>query len=95
MNKTAYTIQRNGQVTLPPALRQEYNLQAGDQVAFRRVKDGWLVTKKEIDPLALLDMMGDMLDAKGISLEELIADGEKIREQLAEEMYGLKLDANN
>lgn len=88
MTQLTYTIQRNGQVTLPPELRAEYKLRQGDQVIFTKGANGWFIVKKEPDPIALLDQLGDMLREKGITMEEILADGEKIREQLFEERYG-------
>jgi AbrB family looped-hinge helix DNA binding protein len=92
MDYGPYTIQENGQVTLPKALRREYNLNKGDEVVFERTSEGWLVRKREADPLKLLDELGAVLAARGITLEELIASGRDIRADIVREQYGLDED---
>ncbi len=94
MSKTTYTVQRNGQVTLPPALREEYGLKEGDQVSFLKNPNGWMIVKQNPDPIALLDQLGDVLKMKGITFEQLVEDGEEIRSQLVEEIYGLTASNN-
>lgn len=88
MIQLTYTIQTDGQVTLPPQLRAEYELEQGDQVIFCKSTNGWFIMKKEPDPIALLDELGEMLRERGITMENVLADGEKIREELFEERYG-------
>lgn len=93
MSKIAYTVQRNGQVTLPPQLRAEYGLKMGDRVKFVRGADGWMIIKQSPDPLELLDQLGEALKEKGITLEELTADGRGIRGDLLRELYDLTADS--
>ncbi len=89
MAKTTYVVQRNGQVTLPPELREEYQLKPGDEVRFIKGAEGWIVAKIDPDPLQLLDQLGDVLKAKGVTLEQLMEDGATIRESLVKEIYNL------
>lgn len=91
MGKTTYIVQRNGQVTLPPELRKEYGLKSGDEVAFLKKAEGWLIIRSEPDPFVLLDQLGQVLKGKGVTLEQLMEDGRGIRAQLAEEIYGLTI----
>jgi len=83
-----YTIQENGQVTLPKELRREYGLRKGDTVVFERTAEGWVVRKEEPDPMKLLDELGALLAARGIALDELIASGRDIRGEIVRERYG-------
>lgn len=85
-----YTIQENGQVTLPKELRREYGLHKGDTVVFERTEEGWIVRKDEPDPMKLLDELGEILAARGITLDELIASGRGIRGEIVRERYGLE-----
>ncbi len=87
-----YTIQENGQVTLPKALRREYKLRKGDEVVFERTEDGWIIRKQEPDPMKLLDELGAALAARGITLDDLIASGRDIREEIVREQYGAESD---
>lgn len=84
-----YTIQENGQVTLPKELRREYGLRKGDTVVFERTDEGWIVRKDEPDPIKLLDELGEILAARGVTLEELIASGRDIRGEIVRERYGV------
>jgi AbrB family looped-hinge helix DNA binding protein len=81
-------VQENGQVTLPKELRQEYRLEKGDTVVFERTENGWLIRKDSADPLRLLDELGAALEARGISLDDLIASGRDIRGELLREKGG-------
>lgn len=85
-----YTIQENGQVTLPKELRREFKLSKGDAVIFERTAEGWLIRKGEPDPMKLLDELGAFLAARGITLNELIASGRDIREEIVHEQYGVE-----
>lgn len=89
MAKKTYVVQRNGQVTLPPELREEYRLKPGDEVRFIKGSEGWIITKINPDPMQLLDQLGEVLKAKGMTLEQLMEDGETIRESLVKEIYDL------
>ena len=83
-----YIIQENGQVTLPKELRREYELNKGDRVVFERTAEGWLIRKEEPDPMKLLDELGSLLAARGVTLDELIASGRDIRSEIVHERYG-------
>ena len=87
--KTTYVVQRNGQVALPLELRKEYSSKTGDEIQFTKDINGWYLKKIEPDPMELLDQLGDLLKAKGITLEQLQSDGSKIRAGLVKEIYGL------
>lgn len=85
-----YTIQENGQVTLPKELRREYGLRKGDTVVFERTEEGWIVRKDEPDPMKLLDELGKILAARGVTLDDLIAAGRDIRGEIVREQYGME-----
>jgi AbrB family looped-hinge helix DNA binding protein len=87
-----YTIQENGQVTLPKALRREYQLRKGDEVVFERIEEGWIIRKQEPDPMKLLDELGTVLAARGITLDELITSGRDIRGEIVREQFGVEPD---
>lgn len=89
VSKKAYTMQENGQVTLPVEFRKKYNLKKGDLLIMKETEHGLLISPKEGLVMKMLDEIGAALKEKGITLEELMESGAEIREQLIREQYGL------
>lgn len=87
--KKIYTIQDNGQVTLPVEFRKKYNLKKGDAIVFKETDEGLVISPREALAMKLLDEIGEALKEKGISLEEMAASGQEIRKELIREKYGL------
>jgi AbrB family looped-hinge helix DNA binding protein len=92
--KKTYTIQENGQITLPIEFRRRYGLKKGDVVVVKETDEGLLISPKEALVMKLLDEIGEGLKARGITLEELIESGREIRGELIREKYGLDPDAD-
>jgi AbrB family looped-hinge helix DNA binding protein len=92
MAKKVYTIQENGQVTLPAEFRKRYGLQKGDVVVFEETEDGLLISPKVLLAAKLMDEIGDALQEKGISLDDLIESGQAIRQEIYDEKYGQEID---
>ena len=92
MTKRTYTIQDNGQITLPVAWRRRYGLKKGDVVVVKETAEGLLINPNEAQVLELLDEIGESLRARGITLEELIQSGREIRQELYEEKYARHSD---
>lgn len=76
-----YSLQKNGQVTLPIDFRRKYDLDEGDQIVFLEVPEGLLLSKKQSLSLKLLDQMRDKLEEQGVTLEDLLQDSQKIKKQ--------------
>jgi antitoxin PrlF len=87
--KQAYTIQENGQVTLPIDFRRKYGLKKGDVVIFKETDDGLLISPREALAMKLLDEIGEALEERGIDLDELIESGREIRADMLKERYGI------
>lgn len=85
--KKAYTIQENGQVTLPMEFRKKYGLKKGDIVVFKETEGGLLISPREALAMKLLDEIGDALKEKGIDLDEMIESGRDIRQEIYDEKY--------
>jgi len=83
VQQTTYSLQRNGQVTLPLNFRRKYNLDEGDQIVFLDVPEGLLISKKQSLSLKLLDQMREKLEEQGITLEDLLQDSQKIKKQMS------------
>ena len=90
VTKKIYTMQDNGQVTLPVEFRKKYNLKKGDAIVFKETEDGLVISPREALAMKYLDEIGDALKGKGITLEDMIASGEEIRKELIREKYGLE-----
>lgn len=90
--KKRYTIQENGQVTLPAEWREKYGLKKGDEIVFEETEQGLVISPREAILLRLLDDIGDELRAEGITLEVLMQDGREMRSKLLKEMYGIEPD---
>jgi AbrB family looped-hinge helix DNA binding protein len=90
--KNVYIIQENGQVTLPIDFRRRYNLQKGDAVVFKETEEGLLISPKEAQVMNLLDEISEGLKARGVTLEELIASGREIRQEIYDEKYASEID---
>ncbi len=69
-------IQKRGQVTVPADLRRKYGLEEGTVVAITEEEGGIKLTPQEVMPADLLERIGQVLNQRGISLKELIADHE-------------------
>lgn len=85
-------IQEKGQVTLPAEVRKHLGLKKGDLVAVVETSEGVLITPQEVVATRALAEIGAALRAEGLTLEEMIARGRTIREQLAREQYDLESD---
>lgn len=90
--KNIYIIQENGQVTLPIEFRRRYNLRKGDAVVFKETPEGLLISPKEALVMKLLDEIDAGLKERGITLDELIASGQKIRQEIYDEKYAAASD---
>ena len=88
MNRAGYVVQQNGQVTLPMELREDLSLKRGDAVTFVKKDGDWVVVKREASTTELLDLLGNMLADKGVTMEDILADSPQIREDLFAELYG-------
>lgn len=87
--QNTYSLQKNGQVTLPMNFRRKYNLDEGDPIVFLEVPEGLLISKKQSLSLKLLNQMRERLESQGITLEDLLQDSKKIKKQMAKKRHGL------
>jgi antitoxin PrlF len=82
-------MQEKGQVTVPTEIRKKLGLKRGDLVAVMETPDGVFITPQQVLATKAFDQIGDILKEKGLSVEELIAQGREIRTDLLEEAYGI------
>lgn len=87
-----YTIQENGQVTLPIAFRKRYGLKKGDVVVFKETEDGLLISPRMLLASKLMAEIGDALREKDVSLDDLIEAAQETRQETYDEKYALDAD---
>ncbi|MFO7943457.1 MAG: AbrB/MazE/SpoVT family DNA-binding domain-containing protein [Anaerolineales bacterium] len=93
MSPKVSKVQQNGQVTIPIEIRKKWGLEPGDLVAFVETEAGVLILPQEEKAAReALDRIGEVLKAKGITIEEMMEDGREIRGQLLEEEYGIHVE---
>jgi AbrB family looped-hinge helix DNA binding protein len=80
-------IQEKGQVTIPPEIRKKLGLKRGDLVAVMETPEGVFITPQQVVATKALDSIGNILKDKGVSLDELIASGAKIRNRLSKRRF--------
>jgi len=88
----AVRVQEKGQVTIPKEIRKKLDLKKGDLVTFVETEAGIVIEPAEVVVSAALDEIGKALKEEGLTLQELIDRGRKIRGDLAEEEYGISDD---
>jgi len=89
MPSPAVRIQEKGQVTIPREIRKKLDLKKGDLVTFVETEKGVIIKPAEVIVTDSLDLIGEALKEKGLSLEQLMERGREIRGELIEEEYGL------
>lgn len=89
MAALAVRVQEKGQVTIPLEIRRRLGLKKGDLVAFVETDKGILIQPAEVIVSAALEIIGESIKAKGVTLDELIERGRTIRARLIKEEYGL------
>jgi AbrB family looped-hinge helix DNA binding protein len=82
-------IQEKGQVTIPQAIRKKLGLKRGDLVAVMETPEGVFITPQQVVAAKALESIGEILKEKGLSVDELIAQGREIRTDLLQETYGI------
>ena len=89
MTTAPVRVQEKGQVTLPQAVRKRLNLKKGDLVTFVETPAGIVIKPAAVVANEALDELAQALQAKGVTLDDLLERGREIRGQLAQEKYGL------
>ena len=82
-------VQEKGQVTLPQAIRKKLKLKQGDFVTFVETDEGVMIKRSTVLANETLDEISAALQAKGVTVEDLIESGCVIREQIARDKYGV------
>lgn len=88
MNEATIQLRDKGVITLPMRLRRKYSLQAGDVLSVSDLGAGVLMlTPKTSRVAALGDKVADILQAEGVSIEELLESLDEERQRYYREHY--------
>jgi bifunctional DNA-binding transcriptional regulator/antitoxin component of YhaV-PrlF toxin-antitoxin module len=72
---------QRGQVTIPKALREEYNWDTGQKFTMISLGNGVVVMSPKVSTIdAVLDRLRDNLLARGATLEDMLAELRRHRE---------------
>lgn len=81
-------IRRKGVITLPIELRRRYGLQEGDVFTLLDLGDGSFILTPKVPQVARLgDRVAQLMEEKGISLEEMLEALDQEREAYYQEHY--------
>ena len=89
MSEMLVRVQEKGQVTIPARIRKKLKLKKGDLVLFEETEAGMMIRPAEVLVSQALAEIGKALQAKGITLDEMIEGGRELREKLIKDEYGL------
>jgi AbrB family looped-hinge helix DNA binding protein len=81
-------VSAEGNLILPVELRRALGLQAGDTLKLVQTDDNLLLLPRRLLVPEFADYMSRLLAEKGLTVADLLASGEEIREELFRERYG-------
>jgi AbrB family looped-hinge helix DNA binding protein len=81
-------VDAEGNLTLPIELREALGLQAGDTLTVVQTENHLLLIPKRLLVPEFADYMSNLLAEKGLTVADLLASGEEVRDDLFQERYG-------
>jgi len=81
-------VDAEGNLALPVELREALGLQAGDTLTLVQTEDHLLLIPKRLLVPEFADYLSKLLAEKGLTVSDLLASSEEIRDELFEERYG-------
>jgi AbrB family looped-hinge helix DNA binding protein len=81
-------VDAKGNLTLPVELREALGLQAGDTLRVLQTEDHLLLIPRRLLLPEFADYLGKLLAEKGLTVDDLLASGEEIRDEIFRERYG-------
>lgn len=81
-------MRRKGTITLPAAIRRQYDLSEGDVFTLVDLGDGSFLLTPQVSQLASLgDRVARLMDAEGVTTEEILEALDEERETYYQEHY--------
>ncbi len=88
MNEATIQLRDKGVITLPMSLRRKYGLRTGDVFSVSDLGEGaFMLTPKSSRVAALGDKVADILQAEGVTVEELLEGLDEERQRYYREHY--------
>jgi bifunctional DNA-binding transcriptional regulator/antitoxin component of YhaV-PrlF toxin-antitoxin module len=88
MSEATVQLRDKGVITLPMSLRRKYSLRTGDVFAVNDLGEGvFMLAPKTSRVAALGDKVADILQAEGVTVEEVLEGLEEERERYYREHY--------
>jgi AbrB family looped-hinge helix DNA binding protein len=81
-------VDAEGNLTLPMELRESLGLQIGDTLKVMQTDDYVLLIPKRPLVPEFAEYMSKLVAQKGLTVDDLLASGEEIRDELFRERYG-------
>lgn len=90
MTSSVYEVEINaeGNLILPAELREALGLQVGDTLKLVQTEDNLLLIPRRLLVAEFAEYMSKLLAEKGLTVDDLLASGEEIRDELFRERYG-------
>ena len=86
------TLRPRRQLTLPRKICEKLGIRPGDKLELSVEDSRLVVTPKKVLALNALREIQEAFQRSGITEEELLEDGRKIRRELIKERYGLEYE---
>ncbi len=88
MNKATIQLRDKGVITLPVSLRRKYGLRTGDVFSVSDLGEGALmITPQTSRVVALGDKVADILQAEGVTIEQILEGLDEEREHYYRQHY--------
>lgn len=81
-------VSAEGNLILPIELRDALELQAGDTLKLVQTEDNLVLIPRWLLVPEFADYMSKLLAEKGLTVADLLASGEEMRDELFQERYG-------
>lgn len=94
VSKDIFAIGESG-LNLPIEWFEKYGLGQGDEVTIIETEQGLVILPRVTGALTALHEIGTALQAKGVTLDELMERGRDIRDDILREKYGIDPDNPN
>jgi AbrB family looped-hinge helix DNA binding protein len=97
MQRFSSSVQQKGQVTIPQAIRDAFDIKPGDEVYFRRSPQGILITTEKLERLLRFDetldelsrLLAEREQEEDFSLDVVFDEIRERRAEILREKYGV------
>ena len=83
-------VRERGQFTIPAAMRREMEVKDGDMFSLIRVGDTLIATRKKLMAPEIAETIAALMQAQGVTLDDLLEGLETQRDIYVRETYGIQ-----